>query len=155
MEVFVILVIAGIFLTLFGFVSLAAIASGFPRGILGVCQRLSEQFNLSVGGLRVLFVLATLFTGIVPGVIAYVALALFNGSLDEASAARRPSPNGADGSQLLGICADLADRLDVVPAERLELAIDGPQAAGLALEGEPPNPHPARVLNRGRMHAGM
>ncbi len=121
-ELFVILAIGGVFVSMFGFVTFAVIASAFPRGpgprMLGVCQRLSEQFNLSVGGLRVLFVLATLFTGIVPGVIAYVALALFNGSLDEASAARRPSPNGADGSQLLGICADLADRLDV-PANRV------------------------------------
>jgi phage shock protein C len=41
--------------------------------IFGVCKGLAEHLTLPVWGIRVLFFFATFFTGIWPGIIAYVA----------------------------------------------------------------------------------
>ncbi len=105
------------------FVATGVVAYWFPGGngprLLGVCSRLSRQFNLPVGGVRVVVAFATLFTGIVPGILAYVALAFLNNP-PEASPPVRPVPfdRSRDTSQLLGVCRDLADRLGV-PAARV------------------------------------
>lgn len=44
--------------------------------IAGVCGGLAEYTNVDPTVMRVLFVIATVFTGIVPGIIVYIALAL-------------------------------------------------------------------------------
>ena len=44
--------------------------------IAGVCGGLAEYTNVDPTVMRVLFVIATVFTGIVPGIIVYTALAL-------------------------------------------------------------------------------
>ena len=44
--------------------------------IAGVCGGLAEYTNDDPTVMRVLFVIATVFTGIVPGIIVYIALAL-------------------------------------------------------------------------------
>lgn len=46
------------------------------RQISGVCGGLAEYTNMDPTLMRILFVLATLGTGIVPGLIAYVILAM-------------------------------------------------------------------------------
>jgi phage shock protein C len=44
--------------------------------IFGVCRGIAEHLDFSVIGLRVLAVVGTLFTGLWPGVIAYIIAAL-------------------------------------------------------------------------------
>jgi phage shock protein C len=46
------------------------------KKIAGVCAGLAEYFNVDVTALRLLWIFLVLFTGIVPGVIAYI-LAIF------------------------------------------------------------------------------
>jgi phage shock protein C len=46
------------------------------KKIEGVCGGLGEYFNLDATLVRVAFAAATLFSGVVPGVILYVVLAV-------------------------------------------------------------------------------
>lgn len=75
--------------------------------LLGVCDRMARRLGVPVRGVRVLTAAVTLFTGIVPGLIAYVVAAVVLGRerAGQARAALRP--------EVLGLCADLARRLDV------------------------------------------
>ena len=122
-ETIFVLIIATLFLSLFGGGFVAVVVSLFPRApgprLLGVCWRLSQQHRLSAGGLRFLVVMATILTGIVPGIVAYMAFALLNSPADEWTAVRQPRHDGPSAdTQLLGVCRDLADRLGV-PAARV------------------------------------
>jgi phage shock protein C len=44
--------------------------------LAGVCAGLAEYFDLDPTLMRVVFLVATLFTGILPGIVLYVILAL-------------------------------------------------------------------------------
>lgn len=44
--------------------------------IFGVCRGLAEHFDFAVGWMRVLAVIAVLVSGLWPGVVAYIVLAL-------------------------------------------------------------------------------
>jgi len=75
--------------------------------LLGVCDRMARRLGVPVRGVRVLTAAVTLFTGIVPGLMAYVVAAVVLGRGRAGQARETPRP------QLLGLCADLARRLDV------------------------------------------
>ena len=88
----------------------AARAVDWDRGtpvFLGVCERMARRLGVPARGVRILTVAATLFTGVVPGLVAYVIAAAVLGPRTPRTAPARPKP------QLLGLCVDLAQRLDV------------------------------------------
>lgn len=124
LTVFSVLAIAATIVAVVSTLGIAAIGSivgksDDPR-ILGVCLRIARRHGLSVGGLRMLVAVATLLTGVVPGVVAYFAFALLH-DLDDDFSVNQPS-RPADGSLLLGICRDIAGRLDV-PAGRIRALV--------------------------------
>lgn len=75
--------------------------------VLGVCHRMARRLDVPVRGVRMLTAAATLFTGVVPGIVAYVVAAVILGRGEKRTGEGRPKP------QVLGLCADLACRLDV------------------------------------------
>ena len=109
----------------------AALGSVFPasRGpcILGVCWRLARHLEAPVRAVRLLIVAAIVLTGILPGVLLYLAAGViqswFDGAIDESL----PGFAATDtGPMVLGVCRRLARRLDVrVGPVRLLVALVG------------------------------
>ncbi len=122
LAVYVVLFAVGaITLTALGLISTWAIAlagvalapSGSSR-ILGVCSRLSKGLDVPVRGVRFLVALITLFTGILPGVLLYLAAGVVMSWSDGPTEDSSPGFASTDrGPVLLGVCRRLAARLDV------------------------------------------
>lgn len=110
-----------------GAMALAGVALAPSRSscILGVCSRLSRSLDVPVRGVRFLVALITLFTGILPGVLLYLAAGVVmswsDGSPEDSSPGFAPTDRGP---VLLGVCRRLAARLDVpVAPVRLLVAL--------------------------------
>jgi len=92
----------------------AALAPSRSVCILGVCSRLSRSLDVPVRGIRFLVTLITLFTGILPGVILYLAAGVVMSWSDGPTEDSSPGFASTDrGPVLLGVCRRLAARLDV------------------------------------------
>lgn len=99
-----------------GAMALAGVALAPPRSscILGVCSRLSKSLDVPVRGIRFLIALITLFTGILPGVLLYLAAGVVMSWSDGSPEDSSPGFAATDrGPVLLGVCRRLAARLDV------------------------------------------
>ena len=120
-ELLLLFSVGAITLTAFGVISTGAMAlTGVAlvpsqhSCILGVCSRLSRSLDVPVRGIRFLVALITLFTGILPGVLLYLAAGVVISWSDGPTEASRPGFAATDrGPVLLGVCRRLAARLDV------------------------------------------
>lgn len=99
-----------------GAMALAGVALAPSRSscILGVCSRLAKSLDVPVRGVRFLVALITLFTGILPGVLLYLAAGVVMSWSDVPPEDSSPGFAPTDrGPVLLGVCRRLAARLDV------------------------------------------
>ena len=91
-----------------------ALAPSRSSCILGVCSRLAKSLDVPVRGVRFLVALITLFTGILPGVLLYLAAGVVMSWSDGSPEDSSPGFASTDrGPVLLGVCRRLAARLDV------------------------------------------
>ena len=121
LELLVLFGVGAITLMSFGVIStgamaLAGVALAPSRSscILGVCSRLAKGLDVPVRGVRFLVALITLFTGILPGVLLYLAAGVVMSWSDALPEDSSPGFASTDrGPVLLGVCRRLAARLDV------------------------------------------
>ena len=121
LELLVLFGVGAITLMSFGVIStgamaLAGVALAPSRSscILGVCSRLAKSLDVPVRGVRFLVALITLFTGILPGVLLYLAAGVVMSWSDGSPEDSSPGFASTDrGPVLLGVCRRLAARLDV------------------------------------------
>ncbi len=121
LELLLLFSVGAITLTAFGVISTGAMAlTGValaPSGsscILGVCSRLAKGLDVPVRGIRFLVAMITLFTGILPGVLLYLAAGVVMSWSDGPPEDSSPGFATTDrGPVLLGVCRRLAARLDV------------------------------------------
>ena len=121
LELLVLFGVGAITLMSFGVIStvamaLAGVALAPSRSscFLGVCARLARSLDVPVRGVRFLVALITLFTGILPGVLLYLAAGVVMSWSDSPPEDSSPGFATTDrGPVLLGVCRRLAARLDV------------------------------------------
>jgi serine/threonine-protein kinase len=120
LELLVLFGVGAVTLMSFGVISTVAMAlAGVAPArsgtrFLGVCWRLSRRLDVPVRGVRFLVALITLFTGILPGVLLYLAAGVVMSWSDGPTEDSSPGFASTDrGPVLLGVCRRLAARLDV------------------------------------------